>query len=58
MTPAHPNRLVVAFGTLLALVAFVFADVAGSPAIDPFQAPAPVALGSGQAPGGAHCSQL
>lgn len=58
MTPALPNRLMVAFGTLLALVAFIFADMAGSPPIDPFQSPAPVALGSGQAPGGAHCSQL
>ena len=41
----------------LALVAvLVAADALGSDPIDPWTVPAPAAFGSGQAPGGAHCS--
>ncbi len=45
-----------------ALVMFVLAvlavDMATSAPPDPFQAPPVLALGSGQASGGAHCSAL
>ena len=41
----------------LALVAIIVAlDALRTEPIDPFDVPPPAALGSGQAPGGAHCS--
>jgi hypothetical protein len=59
MTSEHyrfPGRTLVALTTMrggLVLAAF---DLQASGGIDPFNAPSPIALGSGQAPGGAHCS--
>ncbi len=41
----------------LALVALIVGwDLAQSGLPDPFQSPPPIALGSGAAPSGAHCS--
>jgi len=53
-----PSLARPAIGTLaLALVASIVAiDALRAAPIDPFAAPPPVALGSGLAPGGAHCS--
>lgn len=42
-------------GLALALVAV---DLWRSAPIDPYQAPYPTALGSGQAPGVAHCTNI
>lgn len=54
--PARPSRPVVA-GLALALLAAILAlDTLRAPPVDLFAAPPPVALGSGVAPGGAHCS--
>lgn len=51
----RPGRLAVS-GLSLGLIAlFVIADLAMTE-LDPFESPPPVALGSGQAPSGAHCS--
>ena len=51
-----PSRPFVALATLAFLLLIVGFDLATSTPIDPFDAPPPVALGSGQAPGGAHCT--
>jgi hypothetical protein len=40
----------------LLLGLLVWADLRPSPPVDPFAAPAPLALGSGQAAGGGHCA--
>lgn len=53
---SHPSRSAVGIGLLVLALALLALDVGGSRAIDPFSAPPPIALGSGQAPGGAHCS--
>jgi hypothetical protein len=55
-TPATPPRRAVAALSLGALALFVAFDLATSAPIDHFAAPAPVALGSGQAAGAAHCA--
>lgn len=44
-----------ALGLILAVLAI---DLAISPAPNPYRAPPPIALGSGQAAGGAHCTGL
>jgi hypothetical protein len=54
--PARPSRPVVAFLALGLLAAILVLDSLRSPAVDLFSAPPPIALGSGVAPGGAHCS--
>jgi hypothetical protein len=54
--PARPGRLGVAVAILAATVAFLAIDVATSEPINPFAAPPPLAFGSGQAAGGAHCA--
>jgi len=52
----RPGRLGVA-GLSLGLIAlFLLADLGLSEPLDPFESPVPIALGSGQAPTGAHCS--
>ncbi len=52
----RPGRLGVA-GLSLGLVAlFLLADLGLSEPLDPFESPPPIALGSGLAPTGAHCS--
>ncbi len=54
--PARPSRPVVAFLALALLAAILALDTLRSPAVDLFNAPPPVALGSDAAPSGAHCS--
>lgn len=54
--PHRPGRLAVAGTALLLLGLFVLADLGRSAPLDPFESPPPIALGSGQAPSGAHCS--
>ncbi len=49
-------RPAVGFAALALVAAIVVLDAWRSPAIDPFTVPPPAAFGSGQAPGGAHCS--
>jgi len=59
-SPDHglPSRPVVGALVLAALVGLLMVDHAESRPINPFAAPPPVALGSGQAPQGAHCTDL
>ena len=54
--PHRPGRLAVAALSLGAIALFVLADLRTSPPIDPFDTPAPIALGSGAVPTGAHCA--
>ena len=53
-----PSRTFVGFICLLFLAALVTIDLAQSRPIDPYQAPYPTALGSGQIPSGAHCTDI
>jgi len=53
-----PSRTVVGFITLLFFAALVTIDLALSSPIDPYLAPYPTALGSGQIPSGAHCTDI
>lgn len=54
--PARPSRPVTG-GLALALVAALLVlDLARTPLPDAFTLPPPLALGSGEAPAGAHCS--
>lgn len=55
-TYSFPGRTLVALAAIVALLGFAVVDLRASGDIDPFDAPPPVALGSGQAPGGAHCT--
>ncbi|MGY6409995.1 MAG: hypothetical protein ACXIUV_03055 [Alkalilacustris sp.] len=50
------SRSAVGLAALIFVGLIVAVDAVGSPPIDPFEVPAPAALGSGQASGGAHCS--
>lgn len=52
------SRYLVALAMLLFIGGLMLLDVATSAAPNPFQAPPMVALGSGQASGGAHCASL
>ena len=56
MTPHPLSRPRVGLAALLLVTGLVALDAWQSPAINPFEVPPPAALGSGQAPGGAHCS--
>ena len=49
-------RQTVGLAALAFLAIIVAVDALSSPPIDPFEVPAPAALGSGQAASGAHCS--
>jgi hypothetical protein len=51
-----PSRSLVAVATIGLILFLVGADLNTAARIDPFAAPPPVALGSGQAPAGAHCT--
>lgn len=51
-----PGRSAVGAVTLLLLISLLAVDLVSSAPIDPYQAPHPIALGSGQAPKGAHCT--
>lgn len=53
-----PSRPIVGTLVLVFLVGLLVVDYAGSRPINPFSAPAPIALGSGQAPEGAHCTDF
>lgn len=56
-TPRVPlSRPVVALLAMAGLAALILADGAATGLPDPMDAPPPVALGSGLAPGGAHCA--
>ncbi len=44
--------------TLIILAALLWLDLVNSNKLDPFGAPAVLALGSGQAGAGAHCAAL
>lgn len=53
-----PARPLTGFLSLCLLALIMLVDAAQSLPIDPYLAPAPVALGSGMAPQGAHCTNL
>lgn len=53
---AFPGRTFVALATMAIIGVVIAVDFAATDGIDPFSAPPPIALGSGQAPGGAHCT--
>lgn len=53
-----PGRTFVGGLALGLMVLLVAADLLSAAPIDPYQAPYPTALGSGQAPGEAHCSNV
>ncbi|TCP42831.1 hypothetical protein [Rhodovulum marinum] len=52
------TRLPVVIALLAAVAALLALDLATSHPLDPFAAPPLMALGSGQASGGAHCASL
>jgi hypothetical protein len=51
-----PSRSLVGLATLALVGVIVSLDLLRTDPIDPFSVPPPAALGSGQAPTGAHCS--
>lgn len=51
--PARPS---VGYAALTFLLLLLLVDHWHSQPINPYQAPAPIALGSGQAPTAAHCT--
>lgn len=53
--PGRPTVGLLALGFIIVLLIM---DASQSTPINPYKAPAPVALGSGQAPEGAHCTDL
>lgn len=52
------SRYLIAAAMLLFIAGLMLLDMVTSTAPNPFQAPPMVALGSGQASGGAHCASL
>jgi hypothetical protein len=52
-----PGRGVTGLTALVLLLLLLVMDARQSVPINPHRAPAPIALGSGQAPEGAHCTQ-
>ncbi|MDX5382093.1 MAG: hypothetical protein LPJ92_03735 [Rhodobacterales bacterium] len=52
------TRKLIAGLTLVILSALLWLDLINSKPLDPFRAPAVLALGSGQAGAGAHCAAL
>ena len=51
-----PSRPSVGYAALGFLLVLLLVDSWQAQPINPYQAPAPVALGSGQAPTAAHCT--
>jgi len=51
-----PSRPFVGYASMLFLVLLLVVDHGQSRPINPYQAPAPIALGSGVAPTAAHCT--
>lgn len=56
-TLPRPGRTATGLLTLALIVLLLLLDARQSTPINPHAAPSPVALGSGQAPAGAHCTQ-
>lgn len=54
---SRPGRTATGLLTLAMIVLLLILDARQSIPINPHAAPSPVALGSGQAPAGAHCTQ-
>lgn len=52
-----PGRPIVGTLAITFIVILLVIDTVQSAPINPFAAPPPVALGSGEAPEGAHCTQ-
>ncbi len=52
------SRRIVALGVVGALLLVVAGDLWAGGTLNPYQAPPLMALGSGQAAGGAHCAAL
>lgn len=55
-TPTAPSRPKIGLVALALIAAIVSLDLLRADPVDPFSVPPPSALGSGQAPSGAHCS--
>ena len=53
-----PSRPTASLLALLGIILFVVVDLISAAPIDPYQAPYPTALGSGQIPSGAHCTNV
>lgn len=53
---ARPSRPIVGLLALLLMGGIIAVDAAGTPPVDLFNAPPPIAFGSGQAASGAHCT--
>lgn len=56
MSTRLTSRPVTGLAALALMAAIVALDALRAEPIDPLRVPPPAALGSGQAPGGAHCS--
>jgi hypothetical protein len=56
--PDLPERPLVGYLTLAFIVVLLGVDQAQSRPIDPYRAPQPVALGSGETPAAAHCTNF
>ncbi|MEX1198611.1 MAG: hypothetical protein WEB57_12220 [Pseudohongiellaceae bacterium] len=56
-TLSRPGRTATGLLTLTLIGLLLILDARQSIPINPHAAPPPVALGSGQAPAGAHCTQ-
>ncbi len=54
--PARPGRSIVAAAIIAAGTAIIAFDLATSEPINPYTAPPPLAFGSGEAAGTAHCA--
>ncbi len=53
-----PRRPTAGMLAVLGILIFVAVDLLTAAPIDPYQAPYPTALGSGQIPSGAHCTNV
>ncbi|HSG20657.1 MAG TPA: hypothetical protein VLA31_07800 [Burkholderiaceae bacterium] len=53
-----PGRPTVGTLALLLMLVFTALDLLAADPIDPYQAPYPTALGSGQVPSGGHCTDI
>jgi len=53
-----PQRSTAGRLVVLGILLFVVFDLISAEPIDPYQAPYPTALGSGQVPSGAHCTNV
>ena len=58
MKPLFTSRGTAVFAVLVALVALLSYDLGHSKALNPYSAPAAIALGSGEAASGAFCAMV